>query len=59
MAASWVEQPYGDIMIETASDQRMVHLEQRLQNGGQLKDLVKEIKEKMSEPTRGGAQFDE
>ena len=59
MAASWVEQPYGDIMIETASDQRMVHLEQRIENGGHLKDLVKEIKEKMSEPTRGGAQFDE
>jgi hypothetical protein len=59
MAASWVEKPYGDIMIETASPQRMIHLEQRLQNGDHLKDLAKEFMTKMNEPTRGGAQFDE
>ena len=59
MASGWVETPYGDIMIETASSQRMVHLEQSLQNGDHLKDLVKELKTKMNEPTRGGAQFDE
>ena len=59
MAASWVDKPYGEIMINTASPQRMVHLEQRLQNGGHLKDLVDTYKSKMNEPTRGGAQFDE
>ena len=36
---------------------KIMHLQSS--NTRPLKDLVKEIKEKMSEPTRGGAQFDE
>ena len=59
MARFWAEKPYGDIMIDTASSQRMIHLEQRLQNGNHLKHLVKALKTNMNEPSRGGAQFDE
>lgn len=54
----WAEKPYGNIMIKTASAKRMVHLEQRLKHGDHLKQLVNELKTKMAEPSRGGAQFD-
>ena len=54
----WAKKPYGNIMIKTASAKRMVHLEQRLKHGDHLKQLVNELKTKMAEPSRGGAQFD-
>ena len=36
---------YGDIMIKTASPERMVHLEQRLANDSLLREKVLELRE--------------
>ena len=47
------ERAYGDIMIKTASPERMVHLEQRLANDGHLAELTRKAKQQMEEPARG------
>lgn len=52
-ARFWIERAYGDAMINTASPQRMVHLEQNLANDGHLKELVAAARAKMTEPSRG------
>ena len=49
----WAERAYGEIMIKTASPQRMVHLEQRLANDGHLAELTRKAKQQMEEPARG------
>ena len=58
MAAFWHDRAYGNVMIDTASSARMVHLEQRLANDDHLPQLLAEAKVAMSEPSRGGGQFD-
>ena len=52
LASFWTEKPYGDAMVETASPQRMVHLEQRLANADHLPELVAKAKAEMMEPSR-------
>ena len=52
-ARFWHERAYGDVMIETASPPRMVHLEQRLANDDHLPELVRKAREEMDEPSRG------
>jgi len=52
-ARFWMERGYGDTMINTASPQRMRHLEQVLANDFELKELTKKAREKMAEPSRG------
>jgi len=37
-----LKQPYGDVMLNTASPSRMVHLEQRLSNIHYMKELLEE-----------------
>ncbi|MCX5659376.1 MAG: phytanoyl-CoA dioxygenase family protein [Planctomycetota bacterium] len=49
----WMERGYEPLMIDTASPQRMRHLEQVLANDGHLAGLTREAKEKMAEPARG------
>ena len=39
------ERAYGDAMIRTATPGRMRHLEQRLTNDGQLREMVRELRE--------------
>ena len=58
LASFWSESAYGEKMVETASPQRMVHLEQRMANADHLPDLVAKAREEMLEPSRGGGQFD-
>ncbi|MDA1139348.1 MAG: phytanoyl-CoA dioxygenase family protein [Planctomycetota bacterium] len=52
-ARFWVTRAYGDAMINTASPDRMVHLEQCLANDGHLAELSEKAREKMAEPSRG------
>ena len=49
----WAERAYGDTMINTASPERMVHLEQRLANDDHLAELTRIAKREMDEPDRG------
>ncbi len=51
-ARFWVERAYGDVMIKTADDSRMVHLEQRLSNDSHLAELSRKAREEMNEPSR-------
>ena len=53
VARFWVDRAYGQIMIETASPQRMRHLEQVMANDGHLAELTRQAREKMTEPSRG------
>jgi hypothetical protein len=52
-ARFWVERAYGDIMINTAGPERMVHLEQCLANDGHLAELSRQRRMTMAEPARG------
>ena len=52
-ARFWVERAYGDIMVETAGPDRMVHLEQCLANDGHLAELSRKRRMEMAEPARG------
>ena len=52
LARFWLDQVYGDLMISTASPQRMVHLEQRMANDSHLKELARRAREEMDEPER-------
>ena len=52
LARFWIDQAYGDLMIKTASPQRMVHLEQRMANDGHLRELTRKAREEMDEPER-------
>ena len=44
LARHGMERAYGDVMIETASPERMVHLEQRLANDGHLAALTAKVR---------------
>lgn len=52
-ARFWVESAYGETMIQTADQQRMVHLEQCMANDGHLIELSRQARETMAEPARG------
>lgn len=52
LARYWLERAYGDLMIKTASPQRMVHLKQRMANDDHLPELVRKAKVEMVEPER-------
>jgi hypothetical protein len=52
-ARFWVDHLHSDTMRETASSQRMVHLQQVIENEGHLPELVARAREKMPEPSRG------
>ena len=53
LARFWAERAYGEKMIATASQRRMVHLEQRMAHDGHLKGLVDKARLEMTEPSRG------
>jgi hypothetical protein len=48
----WLEKFYGTKMIETATPQRMIHLEQVMANDGHLLELSRKARQEMSEPAR-------
>ena len=52
-ARHWMDRVYGDAMVRTAGPDRMVHLEQIMANDGHLAELSRQMREKMSEPSRG------
>ena len=52
-ARFWVEAPYGEALVRTASPERMVHVEQRLANADHLPALAAKAREEMDEPSRG------
>ena len=52
-ARFWIERNYGPEMLRTAGPERMKHLEQVMQNDGHLKELSRQMREKMAEPSRG------
>ena len=52
-ARFWSERVHGEIMVNTASPERMVHLQQIRENDTHLAELVRELKKTMKEPARG------
>jgi len=52
-ARFWVEEPFGEPLMRSATKERKRHLEQVIANSGHLKEKVREAKEKMLEPSRG------
>lgn len=52
-ARFWAEKAYADPMRDTASRQRLVHLEQCMANDGHLKALADKARQEMAEPSRG------
>ena len=52
-ARFWVEEPYGEAMLRSATPKRMVHLRQVLANYDHLPEAVRKAKETMTEPSRG------
>tara|TARA_B100001750_G_scaffold184466_1_gene153339 strand:- start:1902 stop:2741 length:840 start_codon:yes stop_codon:yes gene_type:complete len=52
-ARFWIERKLGPVMINTATPERMHHLQQVRENDTHLPDLVKELKKTMKEPANG------
>lgn len=52
-ARFWLDRAYGPLMIETATPQRMRHLEQVMANDGHLAELARKARATMAEPSRG------
>jgi hypothetical protein len=52
-ARFWVNSVYGDTMLQTATPQRLVHLEQPLSQQDHLAEEVRKAKLTMKEPARG------
>ncbi|MDX1931423.1 MAG: phytanoyl-CoA dioxygenase family protein [Capsulimonadales bacterium] len=52
-ARFWIERAYGEAMVETATPERMRHLEQVMANDGHLAELARAARERMKEPSRG------
>lgn len=52
-ARFWIERNVGPEMLRTAGPNRMKHLQQVMENDGLLKELSRQMKEKMLEPSRG------
>lgn len=53
IARFWVDRAYGDIMVRTATPQRMRHLEQVMANDGHIAALSAKARQEMAEPSRG------
>ena len=51
-ARFWLDEPYGKIMVKTASKARMIRLEQHLANSDHLPSLATKARREMSEPSR-------
>lgn len=49
----WLDHLHSDIMRQTASPERMRHLEQVMDNEGRLAELSQQSRERMAEPSRG------
>ena len=49
----WIERNYGDVMVNTADEHRMVHLEQRMANDSHMAELARKARAEMAEPSRG------
>jgi ectoine hydroxylase-related dioxygenase (phytanoyl-CoA dioxygenase family) len=52
-ARFFVERGYDDMIVRTASPERMVHLEQVLANDGHLAELSRKMRLEKAEPARG------
>jgi len=52
-ARFWIDRKYSDIMVNTATPEREIHLEQVRANDGHLAELSQQARESMSEPSRG------
>ena len=49
----WIDRMYGETMVDTAPDRRMVHLEQVRANDGHLAELTAKARAERAEPSRG------
>ena len=49
----WIDRAYGDIMLNTASTERMKYLSQVLENEGELKYNSMLARKKMQKPANG------
>jgi hypothetical protein len=49
----WIDRNYSEVMMNTASQDRMKHLEQVMANDGHLAGLSAQMRLTMSEPSRG------
>ena len=52
-ARFWTDRIHGDVMIETATPERWVHLKQVRDNDAHLAERHRELRGKMAEPSRG------
>ena len=52
-ARFWIDCIHGEAMIRTAGPERMVHLEQVMENDTHLAELHRELRKTMTEPSRG------
>lgn len=52
-ARFWIERKYGEKMVNTATAEREIHLEQVRANDAHLAELSRQARENMSEPSRG------
>ena len=52
-ARFWIDSVYGERMLRTATPERMIHLQQSLDNQGHLPEEVRKAKLTMKEPARG------
>ena len=52
-ARFWVEKAYGPAMVDTASPERLRHLEQIMANDDHLPELSRRARARMKEPSRG------
>ena len=52
-ARFWIDRYYGEKMMNTASQERMRHLEQVMSNDDDLAELSRQARVEMSEPSRG------
>ncbi|MEO8397386.1 MAG: phytanoyl-CoA dioxygenase family protein [Chloroflexota bacterium] len=52
-ARFWIDKVYGERMLSTATPERMIHLQQSLDNQGHLPEEVRKAKLTMKEPARG------
>ena len=52
-ARFWIDRKYGEKMLNTATPERKIHLEQVMANDAHLAELAQKARESMSEPSRG------
>ena len=52
-ARFWIDRAYGEIMVSTASQKRIKHLEQILENEGELKYYTMLARKQMKKPANG------